>query len=67
MKILYLAFACNPFVGSEAQCGWSWPMAMREYAAVSVLTRKENKKDIEKFLSQKKIKNINVFYCDIPD
>ena len=67
MKILYLAFACNPFVGSEAQCGWSWPMAMREYADVSVLTRKENKNDIEKFLSQNNIKNINVFYCDIPD
>ena len=67
MKILYLAFACNPFAGSEAQCGWAWPMVMRKYAEVAVLTRKENRSDIERFLEEKAIKNIKVFYHDIPE
>lgn len=66
MKILYLAFACNPFAGSEAQCGWSWPMAMRGYADVSVLTREENRADINRYLRENKIDDIQVFYHDIP-
>ena len=45
MNILYLAFACNPYTGSEAQCGWSWVVGMRKYAQVSVVTRKENEQE----------------------
>lgn len=66
MKILYLAFACNPFSGSEAQCGWSWPMAMKEYADITVLTREENRIDIERFMQEQNINNIKVYYHDIP-
>ena len=54
MKILYIAFACNPYVGSEAFCGWSWPLAMRKYCEVYVVTRKENKAGIEKYLDEHK-------------
>lgn len=67
MKILYIAFACNPYIGSEAQCGWSWPANMRKYAEVSVVTRKENQTDIERYMNEKDIHNIKVFYHDIPD
>lgn len=67
MKILYIAFACNPYVGSEAFCGWSWPLAMRKYCDVFVVTRKENKLGIEKYLSEHKISDIKFFYYDIPD
>lgn len=66
-KILYIAFACNPYVGSEAQCGWSWPINMRNYAEVSIVTRKENKNDIEKYFEANNISNIKVYYHDIPD
>lgn len=66
MKILYLAFACNPYAGSEAQCGWAWPMAMREFAEVYVLTRSENKDAVSKFLKENNITDIKVFYHDIP-
>lgn len=67
MKILYIAFACDPHKGSEAQCGWAWPMYMREYADVCVLTRSENKPSIESYLKEKNIKNISVVYYDIPN
>lgn len=67
MKILYIAFACNPYVGSEAFCGWSWPLAMRKYCEVYVVTRKENKTGIEKYLDEYRIDDIKFFYYDIPD
>lgn len=67
MKILYIAFACNPYVGSEAFCGWSWPLAMRKYCDVYVVTRKENRTGIEKYINEHKITDIKFFYYDIPD
>jgi len=29
MRVLYSAFECNPYKGSEAFCGWSWPYYMQ--------------------------------------
>lgn len=66
MKILYSAFTAHPYSGSEAQCGWAWPYAMRSYNDVFLLTRNENKSDIEKYLKENNITNIKVFYHDIP-
>lgn len=67
MKVLYIAFACNPYVGSEAFCGWSWPLAMRKYCEVYVVTRKGNKTGIEKYIREHKINDIKFFYYDIPE
>lgn len=67
MHVLYLAFACNPFTGSEAQCGWSWVIGMHRFTQVSVVTRTENKKNIEKYLSDHKIADLEVYYCDVPE
>lgn len=67
MNILYLAFACNPYTGSEAQCGWSWVVGMRKYAQVSVVTRKENKQNIQKYLQENNVSDLKVHYCDVPD
>lgn len=66
MKILYSAFTANPYYGSEAQCGWSWAYAMREYNEVYLLTRTDNKEHIEHFLKKYNVNNIKVFYHDIP-
>lgn len=67
MNVLYLAFACNPYTGSEAQCGWSWVIGMRKYAQVSVVTRKENKGNIQKYLQENNITDVHAHYCDVPD
>lgn len=67
MKILYSAFTANPYFGSEAQCGWSWAYAMRNYNEVYLLTRTDNKKQIEEYLEKHNITNIKVFYHDIPE
>lgn len=67
MNILYLAFACNPYTGSEAQCGWAWVDGMRKFAQVSVVTRTENRENIQRYLQENQINNIKVYYCDVPD
>lgn len=66
MKILYSAFTAFPSAGSEAQCGWAWANAMRNYNEVFIVTRNEAKSDIENYMNKNGIKNIHVFYHDIP-
>lgn len=66
MKILYSAFTAFPSAGSEAQCGWAWANAMRNYNDVYLVTRNEAKKDIEQYMKKNNIDNITVFYHDIP-
>lgn len=65
MKVLYSAFECNPYRGSEAFCGWSWVINMRKYHEVFVITRTENRIDIENYCKQNNINDIHFFYCDI--
>lgn len=67
MNVLFIAFACNPLKGSEAQCGWAWAEAMRHFHDVHILTRNENKIDIEQYLNKKGIYDVHVHYCDIPN
>lgn len=65
MKILYSAFECNPYRGSEAYCGWSWIINMNKFHEIFVITRNENKADIEKFCKNNILNNVKFFYCDI--
>lgn len=70
MNILYSAFACNPYKGSEAYCGWSWAYAMSKINnndQIYLLTRYENKPYIEKYSKENDLSNIHFLYCDIPD
>lgn len=64
MKILYSAFSCNPNRGSEAYCGWSWPITMYPHNDTFIITRPDNKYDIEKYLKDNSISNLKVYYCD---
>lgn len=66
MRILYSAFTAFPSAGSEAQCGWAWANAMRNYNEVYLVTRNEARQDIEKYIKENNINNIKVFYHDIP-
>lgn len=67
MKILYSAFTAFPSAGSEAQCGWAWANAMRNYNDVYIVTRKQARSDIENYMKKNNITNVTVFYHDIPD
>ncbi len=67
MKIIISAYACEPQKGSEPEVGWRWSLeAAKIYTKVVVLTRKNNKKAIEKELHRLGIDNIKFQYFDLP-
>lgn len=67
MRILYYSFSCAPCAGSDEGLGWLWPYYMRDDHEVYVVTRRDRKPQIERYLKEQKIANMHFFYCDIPD
>ena len=51
MKILMSAYACEPFKGSEPEVGWQWALQMARFHDVTVLTRSNNRENIERGLA----------------
>lgn len=78
MKILYLAYACEPGAGSEYGVGWMVPLVMaRQYPdnEVYVLTRSRCRENIETTLSALsegtyqdvgRLTNLHVQFYDVP-
>lgn len=67
MKVLYIAFECSPVRGSECAIGWNWPYYMRKYHDVTVLTRLEHKEEIQDYLRDNNINDMNFIYMDVPN
>ena len=68
MKILLSAYACEPNKGSEPEVGWRWAITLcKKGNEVYVVTRKNNKINIEKYIKKNKIKNLNFIYFDFPN
>ena len=65
MKILLSAFACAPNRGSEPGVGWNWANALSKNNEVYVLTREENRKEIEAYRQEHTIP-FHVEYFGIP-
>lgn len=52
-RILLSAFACNPYVGSDAEVGWQWASQLSKRGHdVTVVTRRIHQKDIEKYVGE---------------
>lgn len=67
MRILISAYACEPNKGSEQEVGWRWALnASKEYDKVIVLTRKNNRQNIETEIEKLDITNIDFKYFDLP-
>lgn len=65
-KVLLSAYACEPNRGSEPGVGWNWALEIAKRGHdVTVLTRSNNKHDIDLFLSKNKV-NLNFIYYDLP-
>ena len=68
MKILLSAYACEPNKGSEPEVGWKWATELLKYGHhVYVITRLNNKDNIEKELKKKKFNNLHFIYFDFPN
>ncbi len=63
---LVVAYACEPNEGSEPGVGWNWSIELSKHNNVIVITRENNRKNIEKEYSQKKYPNLRFCYCDVP-
>jgi glycosyltransferase involved in cell wall biosynthesis len=47
MRILALAYACDPSTGSEPGAGWVWARLLTRFGSVHVITRSNNRRAIE--------------------
>lgn len=66
MNILYIAYSCNPYAGSEDKIGWCVPFESAKTNKVYVITKEEQREFIEKYLKLHTLKNIKFYYVDIP-
>lgn len=66
MNILISAYACEPYKGSEPAVGWNWALNLSKKHKVCVITRRNNKEAIEKFLDDENIRinNLKFYYYD---
>ena len=62
LKILACAYACNPNRGSEFGVGWGWVNAIAEGHDLTVITADFNSRDIERYLSNRKVPNSHFIY-----
>lgn len=50
-RVLVIAFACNPYYGSEQGVGWGYVLLLARFSDLHVITAEGNKADIERFLA----------------
>ena len=65
MNILYIAYSCDPYCGSEDKIGWNIPLAASKLHKVFVLTKEEHRESITKFCAENNIDNISFYFADI--
>lgn len=51
LRVMLSAYACEPFKGSEPECGWQWALQMARFHEVTVLTRSSHRPGIERGLA----------------
>lgn len=66
IRVLLLAYACEPERGSDQGIGWNWAWQIARFAEVWVITRSNNRKVIERYLDKNIIPDIHFLYVDLP-
>lgn len=67
MNILISAYDCNPEYGSDSYIAWSYITNLSKYCKIFVLTKTDNKQDIENYFKVNEFpykKNIQFIYID---
>ena len=65
MNILYIAYSCKPYKGSEEKIGWSVPLESAKNNNVFVITKEEHREAVTEYLHSHNVKNIRFFFVDI--
>lgn len=66
MKVLLSAYACAPDSGSEPGVGWNWVLQCARFHEVWVITRANNRSEIEGRLADGSLPNVHWVYFDLP-
>lgn len=69
IKVLTTAYAVNPYEGSESGMGWNFVIQIARHQEVAVVTRKNNRQDIERFMAENPNSDYNhmtFHYYDLP-
>lgn len=66
--ILATAYDINPYKGSEAATGWNFVLQIARFNKVIAITRKNNQKNIERYIKEFDIDRSNLVFCyyDLP-
>jgi glycosyltransferase involved in cell wall biosynthesis len=66
-RVLATAYDVNPFKGSESGTGWNFAYQLSLYNHVTLVTRKNNRQEIERYIKQYKINcdNLKFEYFDL--
>ncbi len=64
LKVLVVAYACSPYLGSESGVGWGWVNAIAKYHDAYIITAEFHREDIEKYFVEMPAhpKNLHFFY-----
>jgi len=65
-RILVAAYACEADQGSEPGVGWNWVKLISKNNHAWVITKKNNKKSIDSYLSSNPNHNLNFIYVAVP-
>ena len=65
-KVLITAYAVDPYKGSEDGTGWNISKSLSEKYKVTVITRKNNAPNVEKYLKENPNPNLKFEYFDLP-
>jgi glycosyltransferase involved in cell wall biosynthesis len=64
-RVLASAYDVNPFKGSESGTGWNFAVQLARYNHVTLVTRKNNKGEVERYIHQNgPFDNLKVEYFD---
>lgn len=66
LKILLVAYACRPGLGSEPGVGWNMAQELARHHEVWLLTRENNRPSIEAELAQNPLPSLHAFYSNLP-
>ena len=66
-KVLATAYDVNPYKGSESGTGWNFAYQLSLYNHVTLVTRKNNRQEIERYIKENKINcdNLKFVYFDL--
>lgn len=64
--VLLIAYACNPYHGSEPGVGWGWVTMLAPTCRLTVLTAEFNRQDIERIVADDAEKWSNTVFVYVP-